>query len=118
MKIRIILFLAFLSVLPISAARTEIDTIRVKTSSQCDMCKERIEETLAFERGVKSSELDLDTKIVTVAYKTGRTNPDRIRRAISKAGYDADDVPADAGAYGKLPSCCKKPDDPDRGEHH
>ena len=92
-------------------------TIRIKTSSQCEMCKERIEEALAFERGVQGSDLDLETQIVTVSFKPKRTTPEKIRKAISKVGYDADDTPADAKAYSKLPACCKKPEDPDSMPH-
>jgi copper chaperone CopZ len=85
--------------------------IAIKTSAQCEMCKERIEKALAFEKGVKRVELNLETKTVTVIYRTGKTEPAKLRKAISKTGYDADDVPADQGAYNMLPACCKKPDD-------
>ncbi len=95
----------------------KFDTIKIKTSSQCDECKETIEEALAFEKGVKTAELDVETKIVTVTYKKGKTSPEKIRKAISKVGYDADDVPADLKAYSKLDACCKKPDDPDAEPH-
>lgn len=87
--------------------------VKIKTSSQCDECKQRIEEALAFEKGVKKSELDIETQIVTVSYQKKKTSPEKIRKAISKVGYDADDVAADPKAYNKLPACCKKPDDPD-----
>ena len=97
--------------------KNKLEEIRIKTSSQCDLCKERIEETLAFEKGVKKSELDLESQIVTVSYRKGKTTPDKIRKAISRAGYDADDVPADPKAYLKLPACCKKPEDPDHEKH-
>jgi len=60
------------------------------------------------EKGIKYVELDDETKIVTVEYRTAKTNPDEIRKAISKIGYDADDVEADPIAYEKLPACCKK----------
>ena len=100
-----------------SALGGKYEEIRIKTSSQCDMCKERIEEALAFEKGVKKSELDLETHIVTVTYRKGKTTPENIRKAIAKIGYDADDVKADPKAYGKLPACCKKPDDPDAIPH-
>jgi copper chaperone CopZ len=99
------------------AADGKFETIKIKTSSQCDMCKERIEEALAFEKGVKKAELDVETQMVTVTYKTSKTSPERIRKAISKVGYDADDVPADPKAYAKLDACCKKPDDPDAAPH-
>jgi periplasmic mercuric ion binding protein len=89
-----------------------IEEIKIKTSSQCEMCKHRLEESMAFERGVKKSSLDLETGIITVSYQAKRTNPDQIRLAISKTGYDADEVAAEPKAYAKLPACCKKPDDP------
>lgn len=82
--------------------------IKIQTSAICGMCEERIESNMAFEKGVKSVELDDKTKIVTIKYKTSKTDPDKLRKAISKLGYDADDVEADEEAYSKLPACCKK----------
>ena len=82
--------------------------IKIKTSAQCGMCKETIEKALAFEKGVKSSNLNVDTKVCTVKYDAAKTTPDKIKIAISKAGYDADDVKADPKSYAKLSSCCKK----------
>ena len=82
--------------------------IKVKTSAQCGMCKETIEKALAFEKGVKSSDLNVDTKVATVKYDPAKTSPDKIKLAISKAGYDADEVKADIKAYNKLSPCCKK----------
>jgi len=95
----------------------KFEEIKIKTSAQCDMCKERIEEALAFEKGVKKSELDMETKIITVTYKKGKATPESIRKAISKTGYDADDVKADPKAYSKLDACCKKPEDPNHEGH-
>lgn len=88
------------------------DTLEVQTSAICGMCKERIEHDLAFEKGVKGVDLDSKTKIVTVVYKPGKTDPDKIRKAISEIGYDADDVKADQEAHDKLPACCRKGNEP------
>jgi mercuric ion binding protein len=82
--------------------------VKIKTSATCDMCKETIEKNLAFEKGIKKSVVDVDSKVVTVTYNPEKTSPEKIRMAISKIGYDADDVPADAKAYKKLDECCKK----------
>ena len=84
------------------------DKVEIQTSAQCSMCKDRIEKDMAYTKGVKSVNLDLDTKIVTIEYRTEKTDPDKLREAISKIGYDADDVTADLKAYEKLPACCKK----------
>jgi len=84
------------------------DTLKIQTSAQCEMCKERIETALAYEKGVVSSDLEMNTKIITVVYKPAKTNADKIKAAISWLGYDADDVKAGLKAYNKLPACCKK----------
>jgi len=82
--------------------------IKIKTSAVCGMCKDRIEQGLAFEKGIKDVSLDVETKIATVKYNPAKITPDEIRKAISKLGYDADEVLADKTAYDKLPKCCKK----------
>jgi len=87
--------------------------IKIKTSAVCGMCKDKIEKELGFEKGITEVTLDSETKICTVIYKTDKTSPEKIRLAISKIGYDADEVKADPKAYEKLSSCCKK----DAGNH-
>lgn len=98
------------SVLVLNAQDPEpkIKEIKIQTSAICGMCEERIESNMAYEKGVKSVELDDKTKIVTITYKVDKTDPKKLREAISKLGYDADDVEADPKAYAKLPACCKK----------
>ena len=86
----------------------KLSEIKIKTSAQCEKCKATIEKALAFEKGVKSSNLNVDTKVCTVKYDATKTTPDKIKLAISKVGYDADAVKADPKAYAKLASCCKK----------
>lgn len=86
----------------------KVATIKIKTSAVCGQCKDRIEQGMAYEKGVRDVSLDVDTKIATVKYSTAKTTPEDLRKSISKLGYDADDVPADSAAYAKLPPCCKK----------
>ena len=52
------------------------ETIKIKTSAVCDMCKDRIEQGMAFEKGVKNVVLDVDTKIATITYNPSKTTPD------------------------------------------
>lgn len=82
-------------------------TIKIKTSAECDMCKKRIEKEMAFIKGVKKADLDLATRVLTVTYLTKKTNPDAIKAAIAKIGYDADEVKANNKAFKKLPECCQ-----------
>jgi periplasmic mercuric ion binding protein len=86
--------------------------IKIQTSAQCGMCKEKIEGAFAYETGVKKTNLDLQTKILTVVYNPAKTDENKIRKIINNLGYDADDTKANMAAYEKLPACCKKQDKP------
>ncbi|MFN3850149.1 MAG: heavy-metal-associated domain-containing protein [Spirosomataceae bacterium] len=81
---------------------------KFKTSAVCGMCKKRIERDLGVTKGVVESKLNLDDKVVTITYNPKKTSPDKLKAAISKIGYDADDVMADKNAHDALPDCCKK----------
>ena len=89
-------------------AKSKTAVINVQTSAMCGACKSRIEKAMAFEKGVMDVVLDMETKIATITYKKSKTNPEKLRLAIAKVGYDADKVPADKTAYEKLPACCQK----------
>ena len=103
---------AILLLLPVfnnlQAQSKSTETIIIMTSAVCGQCKTRIEEGMAFEKGVKDVTLDVESKKVTITYNTKKTSAEDLRKAISKLGYDADEVPADVVAYNKLPACCKK----------
>jgi len=76
------------------------------------MCKERIEHDMSFEKGVKSVELDSKTKILTVVYKKGKTTVKDLKVALTKIGYDADEMVAVQKAHDRLPACCQKDVEP------
>jgi copper chaperone CopZ len=82
--------------------------ITIQTSAICEQCKDRLEKEMAYTKGVKSSNLNLSDKKLTVVYNPAKTNPSKIKKAISEVGYDADEIPADKTAYDALPPCCKK----------
>ena len=100
-----VLFIATLNGFSMADKNQEI---KIKTSAVCGMCKDKIEQGLAYEKGIKDVSLDVETKIATVKYNPAKITPDEIRKAISKLGYDADTVMADKKAYDKLSPCCKK----------
>ncbi len=104
MKKFVVMF-ALVTIAIVVKAQTE--TIEIKTSAICSMCKSTIERALAYEKGVEKSNLDVKTKVVTVQYDANKTNPDKIRQCIAKAGYNADDVKREEKAYSKLADCCK-----------
>lgn len=93
---------------PLALASDQPQTVKIKTSAICKMCKARIERNLAYEKGVTDVTLDVDTKVATVSFNPKKTDVAKIKAVILKTGYDADELPADPKGYEKLPSCCKK----------
>ena len=85
----------------------KVEEVTIQTSAKCFDCKERIESALNYLKGVKFAELNNDTKVVTVRYKTKKVNLDQIKAEIAATGYSADEVKAEQAAVDKLPACCK-----------
>ena len=113
MKYFILLFVAFVAFLPIQVNATspkmpKTKTVSIHTSAVCDQCSGFINTALKKVKGVKVVKVNLETQMVDVTYRIGKTDDAAIRKAISKAGYDADDVPAEQEAYDNLPRCCRK----------
>lgn len=80
----------------------------VQSTTVCNMCKTTIEEEMPFVKGVHKATVNLETNEIGVDYNPKKTDKEKIKLAISKLGYQADDVPADQKAFAKLPACCQK----------
>ncbi|REJ81433.1 MAG: heavy-metal-associated domain-containing protein [Bacteroidetes bacterium] len=93
-----------------TVSRAQNDTLVIQTNSVCNTCKKIIERDMMFEKGVKSASLNVESKELTLIYQEGKTDAGKLRIAVSKIGYDADNIPADAKARQRLPDCCKNPD--------
>lgn len=89
-------------------AQKNLANVDIKTTAICDMCEKTIETELIYEKGVKKVDVHLDDAMVHVQYDKTKTSPEKIRVAISKLGYSADDVVGDEAAFKKLPACCQK----------
>ncbi len=101
----LVFFVAFASK---AQSSKSLQLVEFKTSAICSMCKERIERDMSLAKGVEQVVLNLDTKVVSIKYHSGKTNPAVLKSNISKIGYAADNVPADPKAYNRLPICCQK----------
>lgn len=73
----------------------------------CKSLNPTIENTLAYERGVISWELDKDHKCVQVVYRSKKTNPDKIEKALSENGVLTEHYKANPRAVNDLPKCCQ-----------
>jgi len=106
--------LFFLSVAATGFTQNDIKTITIKTSIACDHCMDcddcgyNIDTSIRKAKGIKKININPEKNTVQVTYQADKTTPEEIRIALSKAGYNADDVKADPEAYKKLDGCCKK----------
>jgi copper chaperone CopZ len=105
-----IISLIAIIILSISGIKAQTIEAQIKTSGQCEHCKETLEKNLRFEKGVKKVSFDVKSHIVNVKYDEAKTTIRNIQLAITKLGYDADSLLADPKAYEKLNACCKKPE--------
>jgi copper chaperone CopZ len=80
-------------------------------SAQCDICESNITKALKKVTGIENFKIDIDGKVIHVNYDKNKTTISKIEKAITSAGYDANNKTADPVAYSKLDNCCKKPED-------
>ncbi len=67
--------------------KNKTETITCWVSMDCEGCKAKVEKNIAYEKGVKDLKVDLDTKLVTITYRSDKTNPEKLEKAIQKLGY-------------------------------
>lgn len=89
------------------AQEPKVKKVSFLTSAVCGECKERIEDKLNYTKGIIYAELDVDSKILTVKFKTKALNSMQIKGIISSIGYDAGEVPRNQKAFKDLPKCCR-----------
>jgi len=77
------------------ASNTQV--VSIQTNGTCQSCKEKIEQGLAFEKGVKDVNYDLATAIVKVTYNAEKTDVEKLRKAINKLGFTADNQKPEKG---------------------
>ena len=112
MKKTILTLTLFTATLVASAQKEPVKTdkgmqVEIQTSAICEMCQYAIEKALAYEKGVKSADLNLENKVCTVVFNEKKTDAETIRKRISLTGYNADNIMRDPKAYEDLPMCCK-----------
>ncbi len=109
MKQILFIFLAiFVNLTAFSQSDKQVKSQKVviKTSAECEECKERIESKLNYTKGISFAELDYKTQELTVKFKSDKITLEEIKKIVSDLGYNADDVKANPEEQKKLPSCC------------
>ena len=85
------------------------EEITYLVSMSCKKCQKRIEDNIAFEKGVTNMEIDLPKKLVTIEYRTDKTSPAKLKEAFKKLGFTATPFKGAKKAEKKA-SCCQNKD--------
>ncbi|MGN0028816.1 MAG: heavy-metal-associated domain-containing protein [Marinilabiliaceae bacterium] len=86
----IIAFLVCGLIMPTTSSahnKGEVVTVVYSVGLHCNNCKKKVENNIAFEKGVKDLKVNLEEKTVTVTYRTDKTDSEKIKEAIEKLGY-------------------------------
>ncbi len=67
-------------------AKAEIKEVTFNVSIHCKNCLRKLQENIAFERGVKDLHVCLEDQIVAIKYDASKTNEDVLMKAIVKLG--------------------------------
>lgn len=71
----------------VKKAKTELKTVVFATNLHCAKCVQKVEENIAFEKGVKDLKVELESNTITITYDTKKTTEEKLAQAISKLGY-------------------------------
>jgi periplasmic mercuric ion binding protein len=89
-------------------SQSSIEEISIKIETAvCSMCERTIKNAVKKLDGVIETDINADTKTAVIKYDGKLVLPPALRKAISNAGYNADDVKRNENAYNKLDECCK-----------
>lgn len=110
----ILLILAGASHYTFAQKKQRTEKAIIKTHFYCDHCKKcetcglKFEAELYNTKGIRAFEINGKKQTITVIYNPLKVDLQTIKIAISKLGFDADEIKADPVAYNKLDDCCKK----------
>jgi len=109
----LLLFFGMIAFSNAAFAQKTVQTAIIKTQiyckhcKKCESCGDKFNKTLLREKGIQMVELDEKEMTIKVVFNSKKTDLDKIKTAISKLGYDADDLKAEPTAYEGLDNCCK-----------
>lgn len=65
----------------------EVKDVTFSVYLHCENCVKKVQENIAFEKGVKGLEVSLENQTVAVKYDDAKTSEDVLKAAIEKLGY-------------------------------
>lgn len=83
----LILMMSLFAITMMAEKKQEVTTFNVPMT--CENCVTKIESNMAFEKGVKDLECNLENKTVKVTYLAEKTDVEKLKKGFEKIGYEA-----------------------------
>lgn len=71
---------------PAKKAKAEIKEVTFSVHLHCNNCVKKVQENIAFEKGVKDLHVCLGDQIISIKYNASKTNEETLKNAIVKLG--------------------------------
>ncbi len=97
----------FWGLLLIASCKQTTNEIKFKVRGNCEMCKERIENTALKLEGVKDARWNVETGIIQVLFDSSKVKLLQIHSSIANEGHGTNLVEMNLEAHSHLPDCCK-----------
>ena len=72
---------------PAKKKKGEIKEVTFSVHLHCANCVKKVQENIAFEKGVKDLHVCLEDQIVYIKYDSAKTSEDKLKAAVEKLGY-------------------------------
>ncbi len=72
---------------PAKKKKGEVKEVTFKVHLHCANCVKKVQENIAFEKGVKGLEVSLEKQTVAIKYDAAKTSEEALKAAIVKLGY-------------------------------
>ena len=70
-----------------SRKKGEVKEVTFLVHLHCENCVKKVQENIAFEKGVKDLKVSLEDQTVAIKYDAAKTSEDTLKAAIEKLGY-------------------------------
>ncbi len=72
---------------PAKKKKGEVKEVTFKVHLHCANCVKKVQENIAFEKGVKGLEVSLENQTVAIKYDPAKTSVEALKAAVVKLGY-------------------------------
>jgi len=59
----------------------------------CHACEQKVKKNIPYQRGVRNLTTDLGKQLVSITYRTNRTDKDKLKKSIEKLGFTCKEAP-------------------------